>query len=146
PSPAARARNRRRAQSLSIVRRQSRMSPDRRRAPHTTTRASSASGPGRRRGPRSRRAPPGSQVLPDFFQEADPTLTPALFLDTLNTAKAAERRVTRIFRPHPASDVLLNLSLQMETNFLIQFLFQFRLEESRELSYSFAVYFNSRKI
>jgi hypothetical protein len=53
------------------------------------------------------------------------------FLDPLDTAEAAERRQPRLFRSHPANNVLLALSLQVKLQLRLQFVFHFRLEEER---------------
>jgi len=69
--------------------------------------------------------------LPHLFQESDAARIPAFFLDTLNTAKAAERRIARLFRVHPTSYVAFDLFLQMKLQLFFQFVFHPGLEEQR---------------
>jgi hypothetical protein len=69
--------------------------------------------------------------LPDLFQEADATHIPAFFLYPLNAAKTAERCKPRLFRSHPANNVLLDLPLQVKLQLRLQFVFHYRLKEKR---------------
>src|SRR5262245_24180942 len=63
------------------------------------------------------------EVLPQLFNEYQPTSITTFLFDLLYAAKVADRGVTSLLRAHAFGDVLADLVLQMKTQFLTEVIF-----------------------
>jgi hypothetical protein len=70
-----------------------------------------------------------ADVLEQGFDEAHAPGVAAFFFHLLDAAEAAQCCVTSLFRAHPRRDVLLDLFLEMERQFLGEFLVEFLFAE-----------------
>ena len=72
-----------------------------------------------------------AKVLKQGVDEAHAPGVAAFFLDLLDAAKTAQRRVAGFLRAHPRRNVLLDLLFQMERQLVGEFLVEFLFPEQR---------------